>query len=66
MRLVGHLDEERVRIGLRMDRDGPHAEPPRRPDDPAGDLAAIGDENGLEHGPSWVGTLSGEAAPCTS
>ena len=49
MGLVRHLDEQCLRIRLGMDRDGAQPEPPRRADDPAGDLAAIGDENALEH-----------------
>jgi hypothetical protein len=46
---IGHLYEQGVGIGLGMDRDRPQAEPPRRLDDPARDLAAIGDENGSEN-----------------
>ena len=49
-RLVGHFDMQRVLVGFRIDRDGPDAHVPRRLDDPAGDLAAVGDENLLEHG----------------
>ena len=43
-RLVGHIDMQRVAVGVGIDRDGGDAEPPRRPDDAAGDFAAIGDE----------------------
>ena len=48
-RLVGHLDVKRVLVGFGIDRDGldPHAA--RRPDDAAGDLAPVGDEDFLEH-----------------
>jgi hypothetical protein len=47
--LVRHLDVERVPVGLGIDRDraDPHAT--RGLDDPAGDLAAIGDQDALEH-----------------
>ena len=55
MRLVRHPDEERPRVGLRMHRDRAHAEPLRGADDPAGDLAAIGDEDAVEHGGSGCG-----------
>ncbi len=48
-RLVGHFDEWRAGIGIRIDRDGgdPHA--PGRLDHAAGDFAAIGDQDFLEH-----------------
>ncbi len=48
-RLVGHLDVQGVLVGLGIDSDGvdPHAT--RSLDDPAGDFAAVGDENLLEH-----------------
>ena len=43
------VDVRRVRVGLRVDRDRRDAEPPQRADDPAGDLAAVGDEHAVEH-----------------
>ena len=48
-RLVGHFDVQRVAVGLGIDRDrlDPHAAGGL--DDPAGDLAAIGDQNSFEH-----------------
>ena len=49
-RLVRHLNMHRLPVGIRIDRDRPDAEAPRRLDDAAGDLAAIGDQDGLEHG----------------
>ena len=49
-RLVRHFDMQRVRVGFRIDRHGPDPHVPRRPDDPAGNLAPVGDENLLEHG----------------
>ncbi|MCD6016863.1 MAG: hypothetical protein K0R41_4691 [Geminicoccaceae bacterium] len=48
--LVGHAHVQRVGIGLGVDRDRGDAEPPAGPDDPAGDLAPIGDQELLEHG----------------
>ena len=45
---VGHRDVARVRIGFGIDRDGLQAHRPRRLNDPAGDLASVGDEKGLE------------------
>ena len=47
--LVGHRDVARVAVGVGIDGDRLDAEPPRRLDDPAGDLAAIGDQDLGEH-----------------
>ena len=47
--LVGHGDMQRLRVGVGIDRDRAHAQPPRRAHDAAGDLAAIGDQDFLEH-----------------
>jgi hypothetical protein len=47
--LVGHLDMQRVAVGLGIDRDGFNAHPARGLDDPAGNLAAIGNQDSLEH-----------------
>ena len=56
MRLVGHRARcSASRVGLRIDRDGAHPEPPRGADDPAGDLAAVGDQDAVEHGGSGCG-----------
>ena len=46
---IGHFDVQRVAVGLGIDRNGfdPHAA--RGFDDPAGDLAAIGNQDLLEH-----------------
>ena len=49
-RLVGVGDVRRLLVGLGVDGDGADAEPLARADDPAGDLAAVGDEDLLEHG----------------
>ena len=43
MRLVGFFHVDRRGVTLGIDRDGPDAEFPARPDDPHGDLTAIGD-----------------------
>ena len=47
--LIGHLDMQRVAVGLGIDRHGLDAEPARGPDDAAGDFAPIGDEKLGEH-----------------
>ncbi len=53
-RLVGHAHVRRVEVRLRADRHGRDAQPAAGPDHPAGDLAAIGDQDLCEHpsGPS--------------
>ncbi len=48
MRLVRQPDMRRPGIRLRIDGDGAQPQPPRRADHAAGDLAAIGDEDGGE------------------
>src|SRR5205823_9694423 len=48
-RCVRHPDVERVLVGVGIDRDRLDPQAPSRLDDPAGDLAAVGDENALEH-----------------
>jgi hypothetical protein len=47
--VIGHFDVERIAVGLGIDGDGLDPHPPRRFDNPAGDLAAICDQNSLEH-----------------
>jgi hypothetical protein len=42
---------QRACIGVGVNGDGAHAEPLRRACDAAGDLAAVGDQKGLEHVP---------------
>ncbi len=49
--IVRHLNMQRVAVGLGKDRDGLYPHAPRRLDDPAGNLAAIGDQYSLEHAP---------------
>ena len=61
--LVGHFDMQRVAVGLGIDRDrlDPHAAGGL--DDPAGDLAAIGDQNSFEHVLAYLQPLGG-VQPC--
>ena len=47
--LIRHLDVESVFIGLRVNGDRFDAHFAGRLDDPAGDFAAIGNQNTLEH-----------------
>ncbi len=47
--LIGHLDVKRIAIRLGINGDGFDTHAPGRFDDPAGDLAAIGDQNSFEH-----------------
>ncbi len=42
------VDMHRVAVGVRIDRHGPDAHALRRAHDPAGDLAAVGDQELLE------------------
>ena len=46
---VGHFHMQRIAVGLGIDRDGFDAHAARGFDDPAGDLAAIGNQDSLEH-----------------
>ena len=48
---VGLLHMQRSGVGLRVDGDRLHAEPVRRAHDPAGDLAAISDQQLAKHRP---------------
>ena len=49
-RLVRRTDVKRVGIGIGIDRDSANAQAAGRADDTAGDFAAIGDEEGFDHG----------------
>ena len=62
--LVGHFDMKRVAVGLGIDGDrlDPHAAGGL--DDPAGDLAAIGDQNSFEHVLACLQPLGGIPTPC--
>ena len=60
---------QRVAVGLGIDRDRLDAHPPRGLDDPAGDLAAIGDQNALEHAytageVAWLNCLAAMQGSC--
>ena len=63
---VRHLDVQRVLVGVGIDGDGLDPHPAGGLDDPAGDFAAIGDQNALEHGrqrpPPRAGTTLRRAA----
>jgi hypothetical protein len=54
-RLVGHLHMQRMLVGVRIDRDRLDPHLARRLDDPAGDLAPVGDQDLLEHARSLGG-----------
>ena len=47
--LIGQLDVKRVSIRLRVHGNGFDTHAPGRLDDPAGDLAAVGNQNSFEH-----------------
>ncbi len=61
--LVGHFDVQRVAVGLGIDgnRLDPHAAGGL--DDPAGDLAAIGDQNSFEHVVVYLQPFGRESSP---
>ena len=48
-RLIRHLDMQRILVGFGIDGDGPDAHAARRLDDATGDLAAVSDQDCLEH-----------------
>ena len=50
VRLVGEPHMQRLRVCVGIDRDRAQAEPLGGADDAAGDFAAIGDQDGCEHG----------------
>ena len=52
--VVGEADVQRLAVGLAVDRHRLNPELPAGPDDPQGDLPAVGDEDFLEH----QGTMS--------
>ena len=58
VRLVRHGDMHGLRIGRGINRDGANAETARGADDPARDLAAIGDQDRVEHRGIRYRTLS--------
>ncbi len=61
--LVGHFDVQRVAVGLGIDGDRLDAHPAGGLDDAAGDLAAIGDQNSLEHVLVYLQPLGGWHSP---
>ena len=63
-RLVGHRDMARAAVGVGVDGHGLDAEPPRRLDDAAGDLAAIGDQDLGKH--RHPISSSPARSPCTA
>ena len=46
---IRHLDVQRILVGVGVDGDGLDPHPAGGLDDPAGDFAAVGDQNALEH-----------------
>ncbi len=48
-RLIGHFDVECVAVGFGIDGHGLYSHAAGSLDDPAGDLAAVGDQNSFEH-----------------
>jgi len=50
---VGERDMTGTGVGVAVDGDGADPEPAQRGDDAAGDLAAVGDEDGVEHRVLW-------------
>src|SRR4051812_49418104 len=73
-RLVGHAHVQRLGIGIRVDRDRADSHPPRSPDHPARNLAAIGNEERSDHALAsekmrfarlhrWVFAAEGKASP---
>src|SRR5258708_35695145 len=52
---VGQRDVARQPVGVGVARDGLDAQPPCRLDDPAGDLAAVGDQDLGEHQGAHLG-----------
>ena len=58
---IGHLHMQGVLVGLGIDGDRLDPHFARGLDDPAGDLAAIGDQDALEHAGLSVPTAAGLA-----
>ena len=57
-RVVRHLHMKRALVGIGIDGDRAHAQPPRRAQDAAGDLSPVGDQQGLEHAPRFAHPLA--------
>ena len=56
---IGHFDMERITVRFGIDRDGLHPHAAGGLDDAAGDLAAICDQDSLEHVLVCLATLGG-------
>jgi hypothetical protein len=63
-RIVGHFDMECVAVGFGIDGDGLNAHAAGSLDDPAGDLAAIRDQNSFEHVLVYLQTFGRDPGPC--
>ena len=64
---IGHAHVACAGIGVRIDRDSPDAEPPGGGGDAAGDLAAVGDQQGVEMpGERRVGSIHGSRLATSS
>ena len=61
--LVGEAHVQAVAVGLRVDGDGPDAQVLAGADDAEGDLAAVGDQNLLEHACDQAGRMANSASP---
>jgi len=57
--IIGHLDVEGVTVCLGLDGNRLYSHSAGRLDNPAGDLAAIGDQNSFEHGLVYLQSLGG-------
>ena len=62
-RMVGHFDVKGVAVGFGIDGDGLDPHPAGSFDDPAGDLAAICDQNSFEHLLAYLQPLGRDPAP---
>ena len=62
-RLIGHFDVECVAVGLGIDGHGLYSHAAGSLDDPAGDLAAICDQNSFEHVLAYLQPLGGGSSP---
>ncbi len=60
--LIGHFDVQRVAVGLGIDRNRLYSHAAGGLHDPAGDLAAVGDQNSFEH-VVWLATFGRDPHP---
>ena len=61
--LIRHFDVESVAVGVGVDGHGGDTHAPRRLDDPAGDLAPVGDQDFLEHAPRLLQPVPAPLGP---